>query len=1030
MRVGLISHSGRVRDAIGNQLAEKFAFFQESGADVRVFLQTLAGLHPQLVGHAAEVAQVEARGPVWDFLTSADLVVLDYSQFYNLLDYLPLLAGGRPRLVIDYHGVTPPDLWTGSNREMLYRGMSQRGLVWCADAAIVHSCYMADELHRATRFPRERITQLGLVVERYSDSKPRSALRGVGKTRDDCQIVLFVGRVAGNKRVPILIEALAKLRTNGLTLQAVIAGDHGDVYAEEYQRCLDDAESRGLADHVHFLGPVADGDLAAWYRSASVLVQPSVHEGFCLPVLEAMAHGLPVIAARATALPETVADAGLTFVPDDSDDLARQIQRILSEPEEQAMSSPAAGARRVAIVSFRFGADIVGGAERSLRTMAQTLQNGGHHVEVFATCARGESDWANDVPPGTVREGGLVIHRFPIDPHNRSLHLETVRRIVEADGRVDPNLEAAYLEHSIHSSALIDALRRRQTDFDALVVGPYLFGLTWDVANAFPGKTLLLPCFHDEPLARLSSWPRAYGAVGGVLYHSPEEQHYAQSVLGVNHPRGLEVGTLLKCEQVSPRVRQAGSLPYEHQKTLVYCGRFSAQKNLPRLLEFAERYEAFRPGRYQWVFMGEGETPFPLVPWLVNLGRVDEQRKRDMISKAAALVQLSRNESLSLVVLEAWAEGVPVIVDQGCAVLAGQVNRSQGGQAIDRFDEFASALDDLWTNPAAWSERGQSGRTYVQEHYASEEAFLTRIREAIDALKCPLAESMRRRGLQRAKLFTRSAWRSAFGQFVESVMDAAPRPFHEDIELEPYQQHYEAAVETRRMLVPLRVRNRGSHAACADGPGRTLLCWGVIDSKSTSPSRSDIESAVLALDATPLPGLLVPGQTQAAAISLAVPRQPGNYHVSLWAAREGFPAKCAMTSFDIQVTAQGSIALSGMVDPLLDLARAALAEAERLKRLPDDFVDVTIGRFASWKRWLKQKMLGNFKRAYVDVISRQQSQVNQRLVTTVQQLAECCATLDHAMRGLQERLAKMECNSKSSPATRGSQAAAESQTSS
>ena len=113
---------------------------------------------------------------------------------------------------------------------------------------------------------------------------------------------------------------------------------------------------------------------------------------------------------------------------------------------------------------------------------------------------------------------GLTVHRFPIDPHDAIAHGETVREILEVDGSVTPEVEERYLRHSIHSAALIDALRRG--NFDAIVAGPYLFGLSADVAQAFPERTLLVPCFHDEPLARLTLWPRLYCELGGILYHT------------------------------------------------------------------------------------------------------------------------------------------------------------------------------------------------------------------------------------------------------------------------------------------------------------------------------------------------------------------------------------------------------------------------------------------------------------------------------------------------------------------------------
>ena len=88
----------------------------------------------------------------------------------------------------------------------------------------------------------------------------------------------------------------------------------------------------------------------------------------------------------------------------------------------------------------------------------------------------------------------------------------------------------------------------------------------------------------------------------------------------------------------------------------------------------------------------------------------------------------------------------------------------------------------------------------------------------------------------------------------------------------------------------------------------------------------------------------------------------------------------------------------------------ALEKGQALDRqqLPDDYLDVTQGFLAGWKRRLKRKLLGNFKHAYVDVLSRRQSQVNRRLITAVQQLTECCATLEHAVRDLHERLGRLE----------------------
>src|SRR5205085_11701151 len=135
---------------------------------------------------------------------------------------------------------------------------------------------------------------------------------------------------------------------------------------------------------------------------------------------EAMACGLPVVAARAGALPETAADAGLTFTPDDADDLARQVRRVLDPSSRHPVIPSSRHPLRLAIVSFRYGTDFVGGAEMSLRTIAETLHQAGHAVEVFTTCTRTASDWANELPEGTDALNGVPVHRFRVDPHDRA----------------------------------------------------------------------------------------------------------------------------------------------------------------------------------------------------------------------------------------------------------------------------------------------------------------------------------------------------------------------------------------------------------------------------------------------------------------------------------------------------------------------------------------------------------------------------------------------------------------------------------
>jgi len=115
----------------------------------------------------------------------------------------------------------------------------------------------------------------------------------------------------------------------------------------------------------------------------------------------------------------------------------------------------------------------------------------------------------------------------------------------------------------------------------------------------------------------------------------------------------------------------------------------------------------------------------------------------------------------------------------------------------------------------------------------------------------------------------------------------------------------------------------------------------------------------------------------------------------------------------------------GWCTSLLNAVQDALVEANRLQQLPENYIDVTQGRFASWKAWIKRKLLGNFKHAYVDVLSRQQSAFNRRVLAALQELAECCTTMDSLLeqlaasqqrtQALEERVAQLEKTDKRDP---------------
>ncbi len=139
--------------------------------------------------------------------------------------------------------------------------------------------------------------------------------------------LLFVGRLAPNKCQQDLVSALAVLQRWRADVELVLVGSSS---ADVYEAALRDfAVELGVGDAVRFVGSVSSAELAGWYRRADVFVCLSEHEGFCVPLVEAMAWGVPVVAAAAAAVPETLGAAGVLLTDKSPVVVAAAVERVL-----------------------------------------------------------------------------------------------------------------------------------------------------------------------------------------------------------------------------------------------------------------------------------------------------------------------------------------------------------------------------------------------------------------------------------------------------------------------------------------------------------------------------------------------------------------------------------------------------------------------------------------------------------------------------------------------------------------------------
>lgn len=262
--------------------------------------------------------------PLWSRRHQGDLNhVLDHS-------YGHLLFGLDPeRTVVTVHDIAP--LLFPSRR----LGMSQLSWLWAlkgtlrAKQLISVSAFTRQMLIEHCRVSSERIVVIPEGVEPAFRPLPREAAEELRRryALPDAPLLLHVGHTQPRKNLEGLLHALAIVRRRNS--HAVLLQVGGVPTAR--QRTL--VESLGLRDAVHFLGPVPESDLIAFYNLADVFVFPSLYEGFGFPPLEAMACGTPVVASRAASLPEVVGDAGLLVDPRDPEALAAAVHRVLQDRE-------------------------------------------------------------------------------------------------------------------------------------------------------------------------------------------------------------------------------------------------------------------------------------------------------------------------------------------------------------------------------------------------------------------------------------------------------------------------------------------------------------------------------------------------------------------------------------------------------------------------------------------------------------------------------------------------------------------------
>ncbi|MDA1184351.1 MAG: glycosyltransferase [Acidobacteria bacterium] len=371
---------------------------------------------------------------------------------------------------------------------------------------------------------------------------------------------------------------------------------------------------------------------------------------------------------------------------------------------------------KLAIVVQRYGTDIGGGAELHARYIAERLATR-FEVRVMTTCARDYLTWRNEFSPGLEEINGVAVERYRVS-RERDLRDFGVRsqRVFKRRHTIQEELDWLESQGPV-SPDLISRLRQSADEFDFVILFSVRYHQAYHGARAAAARAILVPTAEKESAIGLALFQPVFRGVRAIMYNSPEERAAIHAVAGNQHVPSVVVGVgSVVPSRVEPtRAKQKFGLS---RPFLVYVGRIDPNKGCAEMFDFFLRYVTRSDRELELILIGTHVMPVPDDPRIRHLGFVSDQDKFDVIGAAAALIMPSYFESLSMVMLEAWALGRPVLANARCDVLAGQCERSRAGLCYGNASEFATALDQLLQDASYATALGDKGREYFVRQYS------------------------------------------------------------------------------------------------------------------------------------------------------------------------------------------------------------------------------------------------------------------------------------------------------------------------
>lgn len=397
--------------------------------------------------------------------------------------------------------------------------------------------------------------------------------------------------------------------------------------------------------------------------------------------------------------------------------------------------------KKIAFIVQQYGLEMYGGAELHCMRLAEKMASL-YNVDVLTTCSLDYLSWANHYPEGKSEINGVTVRRFKVS------QIRSWEKMAELEKKVKHKIQVfaqkswiklifekltslvkkkATKEDYINwvvaqgptTPDLINFIKANEKDYDCLIFFSYLYYPTVFGIHINPQKTIFIPLAHDEWALYMPVFKPLFKLPACIMYNTMAEKRLVNRLYKNETGYADIAGTWVNMPVDLPGMDVKTELeiywPY-----ILYVGRIDDNKITDQDFEWLLKYIEESRKNIKLVLIGNLYRELPVNDHIMYLGFVDEHIKFNLIRQSLFLFQPSRFESLSIVVLEAFAMERPVLVHRDCEVMKDHVDISEGGFYYNDYAGFKNAFEQLEDDTALNNEMGKAGKAYVDKNYSCE----------------------------------------------------------------------------------------------------------------------------------------------------------------------------------------------------------------------------------------------------------------------------------------------------------------------